>query len=204
MEIKVVEWTEKSLSGRPRYVITDAKTGQVLDDAYGYGYRSFEKAEKAWMMRHHKAPATIEEVLHALDEGSWEIVTVQIQAKSRYVIKDAETGQLLDDAKGCGYTSYSAAYRGWMNQNREFFEVKRRSALRNIAWLRCWAAHKMTTKELGPEPRIVIVDTRNNKIVDDAFGMGYKTKRQAGEFMRRLQWEMKLEGETAETEKGTP
>ncbi len=204
MEIKIIEWQEKSLPGRPRYVITDVETSRVLDDAYGYGYHSVEKAEKAWMARHHKAPATIGEVLQALDAGSWEIVRVQIRTEWRYVIKDAVSDQLLDDAKGCGYTSYSAAYRGWMNQNKEFFTVKRQRALRNVAWLRCWAARKMTTKELGPKPRIVIVDTRNGKIVDDAFGMGYKTKRHAEAFMRRLQLEMKLEGEKAGTEKDTP
>lgn len=203
MEFKIIEWQGKSLPGRPRYVIADAETGRVLDDAHGYGYRSAEKAEKAWMTQHHKAPATIEEVLHALDAGSWEIVKVQIRTEWRYVIKDAVTGQLLGDAKGFGYTSYSAAYRGWMNQNKEFFAVKRQRALWNVAWLRCWEARKMTTKELEPEPRVVIVDTRNNKIVDDAFGMGYKTKRQAEAFMRRLQWEMESEGEKLQAQEGT-
>ncbi|MCD8083215.1 MAG: hypothetical protein LUE86_06880 [Clostridiales bacterium] len=32
----------------PRYVLVDAKTGEVLDDAQGYGYKSVEKAHAAY------------------------------------------------------------------------------------------------------------------------------------------------------------
>ena len=35
-------WTET------RYEIVDPETGEVLDDAQGYGYRSIEKARAAW------------------------------------------------------------------------------------------------------------------------------------------------------------
>lgn len=46
--IKAVE--SCSLSGRyeKRYVIVDADTGEVLDDAQGYGYKTKQKAHAAW------------------------------------------------------------------------------------------------------------------------------------------------------------
>lgn len=38
------------LSGKyePRYVIVDTETGEIVDDAQGYGYKSKENAYKAW------------------------------------------------------------------------------------------------------------------------------------------------------------
>lgn len=32
----------------PRFIIVDAETGEVLDDAQGYGYKSAQKAHAAW------------------------------------------------------------------------------------------------------------------------------------------------------------
>ena len=39
-----------SLSKRyePRYVIVDEKTGEILDDANGYGYKTVQAAHKGW------------------------------------------------------------------------------------------------------------------------------------------------------------
>ena len=32
----------------PRYIVVDTETGEIVDNAQGYGYRSKEKAFKAW------------------------------------------------------------------------------------------------------------------------------------------------------------
>lgn len=46
--VKVVE--SKTLSSRydKRFVVVDEETGNVLDDAQGYGYKSKQKAMAAW------------------------------------------------------------------------------------------------------------------------------------------------------------
>lgn len=44
----VVESPTLSRMFDPRFVIVDASTGAVLDDAQGYGYKTVEKAHKAW------------------------------------------------------------------------------------------------------------------------------------------------------------
>ena len=47
-KVKVVE--SKTLSSRydKRFVVVDEETGNVLDDAQGYGYKSKQKAMAAW------------------------------------------------------------------------------------------------------------------------------------------------------------
>ena len=51
-KVKAVE--SLSLSDRydKRYVIIDEETGEVLDDAQGYGYRTPQKAYAAWAYKH--------------------------------------------------------------------------------------------------------------------------------------------------------
>lgn len=43
----------ETLSGpyEPRFVVVDADTGKVLDDAQGYGYRTPQKAHAAWVYK---------------------------------------------------------------------------------------------------------------------------------------------------------
>lgn len=35
-----------------RYMIIDSETGEILDDAQGYGYRTKQKAHAAWAYKH--------------------------------------------------------------------------------------------------------------------------------------------------------
>lgn len=35
-----------------RYIVVSASTGEILDDAQGYGYRSRQKAHAAWAYKH--------------------------------------------------------------------------------------------------------------------------------------------------------
>lgn len=46
--MKVIKNEKLSEPWEPRFVIVDEATGNVLDDAQGYGYTSAEKAHKAW------------------------------------------------------------------------------------------------------------------------------------------------------------
>lgn len=48
MGIKVIESSSLSKQYNKRYVIVDEDTGEILDDAQGYGYRSAPNAYKAW------------------------------------------------------------------------------------------------------------------------------------------------------------
>lgn len=52
-----VEWSKKlSRRGDPRYVVVDAETREVLDNAQGYGYRSKQKAYAAYAYK-NRTPA---------------------------------------------------------------------------------------------------------------------------------------------------
>ena len=44
-----------SAPGNPRYVLIDPDTGELLDDAQGYGYKTPQKAHAAWAYK-NKAP----------------------------------------------------------------------------------------------------------------------------------------------------
>jgi hypothetical protein len=41
------------------------------------------------------------------------------KSKIRYVIKDMETGMIVDDAQGYGYKSAQKAYAGWAYKSRD-------------------------------------------------------------------------------------
>ncbi len=45
---KVVESEKLSTHDEKRYIVIDIKTGKVLDDAQGYGYKSIKKAYSAY------------------------------------------------------------------------------------------------------------------------------------------------------------
>ncbi len=93
---KVRAVPDRSLSDRysTRYVIVDMETGEILDDAQGYGYRTAqkayacwgyktrdksrdaEKAEKrahirAWMKENRKFMGALEEISFEIWKGSW-------------------------------------------------------------------------------------------------------------------------------------
>ncbi len=52
MNIKVVESPRLSKQYDKRYEIVDADTGEVLDDAQGYGYKDIRGAYAAWGYKH--------------------------------------------------------------------------------------------------------------------------------------------------------
>ena len=44
----VAKSAELSKQYEPRYVIVNEETGEILDDANGYGYKSVQAAHKGW------------------------------------------------------------------------------------------------------------------------------------------------------------
>lgn len=96
MERKVAAVLSPSLSGPydKRYVITDTETGEVVDDAQGYGYKSAQKAYaaygyknrdrskdaeklqkkqriKKWMKEHKSFVRSMDQVAFEIAKGSW-------------------------------------------------------------------------------------------------------------------------------------
>lgn len=51
-EIAVVHSASLSKMDDDRFVVVDKESGEVLDDAQGYGYRSAQKAYTAWSYKH--------------------------------------------------------------------------------------------------------------------------------------------------------
>ena len=52
MEISVIKSQNLSDMYETRYVIIDKSTGEMLDDAQGYGYKTVQKAYAAWNYKH--------------------------------------------------------------------------------------------------------------------------------------------------------
>lgn len=48
VECIVAKSAELSKKYEPRYVIINEETGEILDDANGYGYKSQKAAHKSW------------------------------------------------------------------------------------------------------------------------------------------------------------
>ena len=46
----------------------------------------------------------------------------------RYVIKDTESGSIVDDAQGYGYKTAQKAYAGWSYKNRDKSKDRERAA----------------------------------------------------------------------------
>lgn len=44
----VAKSAELSKQYEPRYVIVNEETGEILDDANGYGYKTIQTAHKGW------------------------------------------------------------------------------------------------------------------------------------------------------------
>lgn len=52
MTVKVVRGEELSKPYDNRYVVIDEDTGEILDDAQGYGYKNIKGAYSAWNYKH--------------------------------------------------------------------------------------------------------------------------------------------------------
>lgn len=123
-KIAVVVSTRLSGNFDPRYVVVDKQTGEVLDDAQGYGYRSPQKAhaayayknrdkskdkEKAekkrhireWMHQHKDFVAAMDTYAFEIAKGSWgpddkfDAAFVKKMLKDSHLEPDFTAGELL-------------------------------------------------------------------------------------------------------------
>ena len=51
MEGKKLKSEKVIINNKPRFIIEDSETGEVLDDAQGYGYKTIEGAFKAYKFK---------------------------------------------------------------------------------------------------------------------------------------------------------
>ena len=97
--VKVVE--SKTLSSRydKRFVVVDEETGNVLDDAQGYGYKNKQKAMAAWSYKNRDKSKDAEKrkkqrvikawlkehpvVGDALEEAAWDIVKRNVPPETK-------------------------------------------------------------------------------------------------------------------------
>ena len=122
--IKAVESKKHSKNGKIRYVIKNIKTGKILDDAQGYGYKTAQKAyaayayktrdksldkEKAlkrekikrWMKEHKDFVNDLECFAIEITKGSWgpddkvDAKLVRSMLKQRKLDVDFTPGELL-------------------------------------------------------------------------------------------------------------
>lgn len=91
---KVIESKELSTAGKKRYIVFDIKTGEVLDDAQGYGYKSIKNAYSAfayktrdkskdkekkqkelkikfWMSKNKDFVKLMDQIAFEIQKGSW-------------------------------------------------------------------------------------------------------------------------------------
>lgn len=70
-EIKVVESPELSKPYQKRYVVIDKSTGEVLDNAQGYGYKSIHGAYAAYAYTHRDKSKDAEKRRREEEIRSW-------------------------------------------------------------------------------------------------------------------------------------
>lgn len=91
---KVIESKELSTADKKRYIVVDIQTGEVLDDAQGYGYRSIKNAYsafvyktrdkskdkekkqkelkiKSWMSKNKSFVRLMDQIAFEIQKGSW-------------------------------------------------------------------------------------------------------------------------------------
>jgi hypothetical protein len=91
---KVIESKELSTAGKKRYIVVDIKTGEVMDDAQGYGYKSIKNAYsafayktrdkskdkekkqkelkiKSWMSKNKGFVKLMDQIAFEIQKGSW-------------------------------------------------------------------------------------------------------------------------------------
>ena len=94
MEGKKLKSEKVIINNNPRFIIVDSETGEVLDDAQGYGYKTIEGAFKAykfkrltnderkerenkialvkkWMKHNKQIMNLLEEICFEIWKGSW-------------------------------------------------------------------------------------------------------------------------------------
>lgn len=137
---KIMESKTLSLPYENRFVIAAADTGEILDDANGYGYKSVRSAESA---AEHKlrTNSLCECKVPVLDEEDFKVIqspSITKYGEPRYVVVSATSGKVLDDAKGYGYKSEEKAYSAFSSKaltvsQREEIRQKKATVL---AWCR--------------------------------------------------------------------
>ena len=91
---KVIESKELSTAGKKRYIVVDIQTGEVLDDAQSYGYKSVKNAYsafayktrdkskdkekkqkelkiKSWMSKNKGFVRLMDQIAFEIQKGSW-------------------------------------------------------------------------------------------------------------------------------------
>lgn len=91
---KVIESKELSTAGKKRYIVVDIQTGEILDDAQSYGYKSIKNAYsafayktrdkskdkekkqkelkiKSWMSKNKGFVKLMDQIAFEIQKGSW-------------------------------------------------------------------------------------------------------------------------------------
>lgn len=121
---KVVENSSLSRDGEPRFTVVDKETGEILDDAQGYGYKTVQKAyagysykirdrsidaEKAarqdhvarWLKEHPQFRHLMDGIAFEIAKGSWgpddkfDAKLVKQLLKENQLEPDFSAGELL-------------------------------------------------------------------------------------------------------------
>ena len=106
-----------------RYVIIDTESGEIVDDAQGYGYKTAQKAYAGWSYKNRDKSKDKEKAGTEYDSETRE---------KRYVIIDTESGEIVDDAQGYGYKTAQKAYAGWSYKNRDKSKDKEKAEKERI------------------------------------------------------------------------
>jgi len=92
-DIKVIESKKLSVDEfDKRYIIVDRKSGEVLDDAQGYGYKTIKKAYAAWAYKTDKL---------GIRKGSKKFKEIEKWLDENKDFRNAIDIYCLDALKGC-------------------------------------------------------------------------------------------------------
>lgn len=105
-----------------RYIVIDAETGEILDDAQGYGFKTAQKAHAAWGWKHRKQDTVKLEKEIAKYLKANKGILKRIDTASWYAFKDGEdftykhVEKILTDYKDCPYSA-KQIYKVAMSKN---------------------------------------------------------------------------------------
>ena len=94
----------------PRYVVVDTETGEILDDAQGYGYKTAQNAMRAWAYKNRtpaqkKKQENAKEAVRKFCKEHKSFVR-GLEADAFYMLKDHEkldTKYVAVQLRGAGY-----------------------------------------------------------------------------------------------------
>lgn len=117
--VKAIKSEVLSSRRSERYVIVDTETGEILDDAQGFGYKSAPKAYAAYSYKNKSDKEKLDKMEHYVKVYKWMIAHEQVVDYFMYI--ELNNAKYPDE---CGPVSVKDAQEIMNEYNVDFFKPK--------------------------------------------------------------------------------